>query len=121
MISRGCRCCFPWKILTLLLVITSLALVSQDVKWSDGKVGSRKNNVFIRVISPSHHNYPNIHKMKQTNFFSLCQLKFAKSRTGIFFAEIGVYDHAEKTYKLCARGYKWTVDNVPLYYNQGQN
>ena len=45
--------------------------------------------------------------------------QFAKSRTGVFFADIGFYDHAERTYELCTRGHKWTVDNVPIYYNQG--
>ena len=34
---RGCRCCFPWKTITLLLVIASLALVNEDVKRSGGK------------------------------------------------------------------------------------
>ena len=46
-------------------------------------------------------------------------LQFANSRTGVFFADIGIYDHAERVYELCARGRKWTVENVPIYYNQG--
>lgn len=83
MCSRGRGCCFPWKTITLLLVVASLALVNEDVKRSAGK--------------------------------------FAKSRTGVFFADIGLYDHAEKTYELCARGQKWTLDNVPIYYSQAKD
>ena len=38
--SRGCGCCFPWKTITLLLVLASLALVNEDVKRSGGKAST---------------------------------------------------------------------------------
>jgi hypothetical protein len=43
---------------------------------------------------------------------------FKASRTGAFLADVGLYAHAVKSYEVCARGQKWAVDNVPLYFNR---
>ena len=78
----GCRwrCrCFPWKTLTVLLLVATVSLVSEDARQNGG---------------------------------------FASSRTGLFLADIGLYDYAVKSYGVYVRGERWAVENVPVYVNK---
>ena len=43
---------------------------------------------------------------------------FKASRTGIFLADVGLFEHAVRTYEVYERGQRWAVDNVPLYFNK---
>ena len=43
---------------------------------------------------------------------------FKKSRTGAFLGDVGLYNHAVRSYEMLERGQKWTVENVPVYYNR---